>query len=100
MLKLSPFLSEICKDHGQITGEFLGLRTQNLQGIAFIWTQTYREIFKSTLVYLQKIEEVLMYSIVSECLQISFLYISCAHISKSKMSFKFGFSCSRKVLPN
>ena len=26
---------------------------RNLQGIGFIWTQTYREIFKSALVYLQ-----------------------------------------------
>ena len=40
------------KLHGQITWEFIGLRMQNFQGIAFIWTQTYREIFKSALVYL------------------------------------------------
>ena len=35
------------KLHGQITREFLALRMQNLQGIVFIWTQAYREIFKS-----------------------------------------------------
>ena len=39
--------------HGQITQKFLGLRMGNFQGIVFIWTQTYREIFKSALVYLQ-----------------------------------------------
>ena len=32
--------------------EFLGLRMQNLQGTISIWTRTYREIFKSPLVYL------------------------------------------------
>ena len=40
------------KLHGQIIREFLGLRMRNFQGIAFIWTQTYREICKSALVYL------------------------------------------------
>ena len=40
------------KLHGQIVREFLGLRMWNFQGIVFIWTQTYREIFKSALVYL------------------------------------------------
>ena len=40
------------KLHGQITREFLGLRKQNFQGIVLVWTQTYRQIFKSTLVYL------------------------------------------------
>ena len=35
-----------------MTREFLGLRMWNFQGIVFIWTQTYREIFKSALVYL------------------------------------------------
>ena len=34
----------MCKLHGQITREFLGLRVQNFQVIVFIWTQTYREI--------------------------------------------------------
>ena len=43
------------KLHGQITLEFLGLRMQNFQGIVFIWTQTYRETFKSALVYLSDI---------------------------------------------
>ena len=31
---------------------FLELRMQNFQGIVFTWTQTYKEIFKSALVYL------------------------------------------------
>ena len=35
-----------------ITREFLELRMRNFQGIGFIWTQTYTEIFKSALVYL------------------------------------------------
>ena len=39
--------------YGQITQEFLGFRMQNFQGFIFIWTQTYKEIFKSALVYLQ-----------------------------------------------
>ena len=37
-----------------MTREFLGLRMQSFQGIAFIWRQTFNEIFKSELVYLQK----------------------------------------------
>ena len=41
------------KLHGQITQEILGLRMRNFRGIAFISTQTYREIFKSELEYLQ-----------------------------------------------
>ena len=40
------------KVHGQITKEFFELRMRNFQGIVFIWTQTYAEIFKSALVYL------------------------------------------------
>ena len=40
------------KVHGQITQELLGLRMHSSQDIVFIWTQTYWEIFKSTLVYL------------------------------------------------
>ena len=35
-----------------LTWEFLELRMQNFQFIVFIWTQMYRENFKSTLVYL------------------------------------------------
>ena len=35
------------KFYGYITREFLGLRMRNFQGIIFIWTQAYREIFKS-----------------------------------------------------
>ena len=34
------------------TREFLGLRMRNFQGIVFISTRTYSEIFKSALVYL------------------------------------------------
>ena len=40
------------KLQGQITQEFLGLRMQNFQGIVSIRRQTYREVFKSALVYL------------------------------------------------
>ena len=39
------------KLQGQITREFLGLRMRNFESIVFIWTQTYRKIFKSALVY-------------------------------------------------
>ena len=35
-----------------MTREFLGLRMRNVQGIVLIYTQTYRQIFKSALVYL------------------------------------------------
>ena len=35
-----------------MTQEFLGLKMRNFQGIIFIWTRTYGEIFKSALVYL------------------------------------------------
>ena len=31
-----PSFKDICKLHGQITWEFLGLRIRNFQGIAFI----------------------------------------------------------------
>ena len=34
------------------THEFLGLRMRNFQGIVFIWSRAYSEIFKSALVYL------------------------------------------------
>ena len=47
MLKVAYFLRK-----RQITREFLGLRMRNFQGIVFICTQTYSEIFKSGLVYL------------------------------------------------
>ena len=52
MLKISLFFKEIYTLHVQITREFFGLRMRNFQGIAFLRTQTYREIFKSALVYL------------------------------------------------
>ena len=35
-----------------LTWELLELRMRNFEGIVFIWTQTYSEIFKSALVYL------------------------------------------------
>ena len=40
------------KLHGQISREYLGLPMQNFQGIAFMWTQARKEIFKSALVHL------------------------------------------------
>ena len=40
------------KFYGKLTLEFIGLRKINFHGIAFIWTQICREIFKSALVYL------------------------------------------------
>ena len=49
MLKISLIFKKL---HGQTTGEFLGLRMQNFLGIIFLWTQKYREIFKSALMYL------------------------------------------------
>ena len=53
MLKISlPYFSGIYELHWQITQELLGLKIQNFQGIDFIWTQTYWEIFKPALVYL------------------------------------------------
>ena len=47
----------ICKQtlrklYGYMTREFLGFRMQNFQSTIFIWIRTYREIFKSALVYL------------------------------------------------
>ena len=35
-----------------MTREFLGLRARDFQDIVFVWAKTYREIFKSVLVYL------------------------------------------------
>ena len=52
MSKISLHFQDIYKLHGQVTRELLGLRMQYFQGIAFIWTQNNREIFKSTSVYL------------------------------------------------
>ena len=46
---------EIYKLHGQINREFLVLRMRNFPGIDFKRIQTYREIFKSALVYLIKV---------------------------------------------
>ena len=36
MLEISLLFKEIYKLYGQITGEFLGLRMQNFQGIVFL----------------------------------------------------------------
>ena len=52
MLKIILLFSKFTNFTAQITRGFLGLRVQNFQGIVFIGTQTYREIFKSGLVYL------------------------------------------------
>ena len=49
---LSICKQTFCKLYGFITWEFLELRMRNFPGIIFIWKQTYREIFKSALVYL------------------------------------------------
>ena len=52
MLKISLLLKKFTRLHGQITQELLGLGKRNSQGIDFVGTQTYREIFKSALVCL------------------------------------------------
>ena len=52
MLKISLLFKKFHKFQWQITREFLGLRKQNFQGMVFISTRTYMEIFKSALVYL------------------------------------------------
>ena len=48
----------VCKQkfrklYGYITREFLEIRMRNFQGIIFVWTRAYKEIFKSALLYLQ-----------------------------------------------
>ena len=50
MLKISLLFKKFTNLTG--TREFLALRMRNFQGIVFIRTQTYREIFESALVYL------------------------------------------------
>ena len=50
--KLIHILRNLQTSRANKTREFLGLGMLNFQGIVFIWTQTYREIFKSALVYL------------------------------------------------
>ena len=42
-----------CKLYGYITQKFLRLRERNFQGSIFISITTYREIFRSALVYLK-----------------------------------------------
>ena len=51
-VKKQPTFKEKYKLHEWITWELLGLRMGNVQGIVFIWTRTYSEIFKSALMYL------------------------------------------------
>ena len=41
------------KLYAYITREFLEIRMRNFQGIIFVWTRAYKEIFKSALLYLQ-----------------------------------------------
>ena len=48
MLKISL----IFKKFANLTRGFLGLRMRNFQGIVFIRTETYTEIFKSAFVFL------------------------------------------------
>ena len=40
------------KRHGKTIQEFLGYRMRNSQGVIFIWTRTYKDIFKPALEYL------------------------------------------------
>ena len=49
--KAAYFLQKI-QTSRVITREFLGLTMRNFQGIVFIWSRAYSEIFKSALVYL------------------------------------------------
>ena len=51
MLKIVYFLRNLQASRAN-NSVFLGLRLRYFQGIVFISTQSYREIFKSTLVYL------------------------------------------------
>ena len=51
MLKISLLLRNLQTSYAN-NSRILGLRMQNFQGIAFTWTQTNREIYKSALVYL------------------------------------------------
>ena len=53
MLKISLLFKKFTKLFGQITQKLLGLGMRNSQAIDFVRTQTYREIFKSALVYLE-----------------------------------------------
>ena len=53
MLKISLLFKKFTKLFGRITQKLLGLGMRNSQAIDFVRTQTYREIFKSALVYLE-----------------------------------------------
>ena len=46
---LNVYKQTFWKLYGYVTREFLGLRKRNFQGSIFIWTRTYREIFKFAL---------------------------------------------------
>ena len=52
MLKISLIFKESVNFAGGLTRDLLRLRMRKFQGIIFKWIRTYREIFKSTLVYL------------------------------------------------
>ena len=52
-VKNEPTFKKSYKIQERITREFLRLRMRKYQGIAFIWTQIYREIFKSAVVFLK-----------------------------------------------
>ena len=52
MLKISLLFRKFSNFHGKITREFLGLRMRNFRLFLLYEQKTYREIFKSALVYL------------------------------------------------
>ena len=55
------------KIHRKITQKFLGLKTLNFQSIVFTYTQTYKEIFRSALVYVPLILLLEMFHVHSSC---------------------------------
>ena len=59
LLFLYVYKQTFCNLYGEITWEFFRFRVGNFQGIIFLWKRTYREIFKSALVYLQTGKELL-----------------------------------------
>ena len=52
MLKINLLFKKFTNFTGKYLEKFFGLRIANFQGIVFVRTQTYSEIFKSALVYL------------------------------------------------
>ena len=63
-VKNKPTFEEIFKFYGQITRQVFGIRMRTCNVIVFIWTQTYRDIFKSALVSL-KIEYLVLLMVVN-----------------------------------